>query len=247
MKLLSHLRTNWFKYGFETIAVVVGILAAFALDNWNEDRKQEILEIQYLNGLKADLASDTVYYARRIADSEQVIQDNNQHIRLMYQIQESLEEVKNLLSLANWNSEQLTTQNSSYIDLTNSGSLGMISNPVLRDLIINYYSENDRASAHIIEFNEVSSRTLLQVGFVIQNYNKFNHLFDDLYADETRYVEGEWAFINDPTSDKFRTLENAIMVYRLKHTEFLNHFITLKKLAVQLIEGIQIELYSREN
>lgn len=246
MKLLRHLRTEWFKYGFETIAVVVGILAAFALDNWNEGRKEEILEIQYLNGLKADLTSDTVYYTRRIADSEKAIQDNKRHIRLMYQKQESLEEVKNLISLANWNSEQLTTQNSTYIDLTNSGSLGMISNPVLRDLIINYYRENERASAHIIEFNEVSSRTLLQVNFVIQNYNKFQRIVDDLYADETRYFEGEWAFINDPVSDKFRTLENALTVYFFKHTEFLDYFITLKKLSVQLIEGIQKELDSRE-
>ena len=246
MKLLKHLRTDWFKYGFETIAVVVGILAAFALDNWNEDRKQEILEVQYLNGLKADLTSDTAYYIRRIAVSEQAIQDSNNHIRLMYQKQESLEEVKNLISLAIWDSEQLTTQNSTYIDLTNSGSLGMITNPVLRDLIINYYSENERASAHIIEFNEVSSRTLLQVNFVIQNYNKLHRLLDDLYADETRYVEGEWAFINDPTSDKFRTLENAVSIYRLKYAAFLDHFITLKKLSAQLIEDIQKELDSRK-
>lgn len=246
MKLLKHLRTDWFKYGFETIAVVIGILAAFALDNWNEVRKQEILEIQYLNGLKADLTSDTVYYSRRIAVSEQAIQANNNHIRLMYQKQESVEEVKNLISLASWNSEQLTTQNSTYIDLTNSGSLGMISNPVLRDLIINYYRENERANAHILEFNEVSSRTLLQVNFVINNYNKFNLHFNDLYADEAMFFEGEWAFINDPTSDKFRTLENALSIYRLKQSEFLNHFNTLKEMSVQLIEDIQKELDSRK-
>ena len=245
MKIIDHFKSDWFRYGFETIAVVVGILVAFALDNWNEGRKQEILEIQYLNGLKADLTSDTVYYSRRIADSEQAIEDSNNHIRLMYQEQVSLEEVKNLISLASWNSEQLTTQNSTYIDLTNSGSLGMISNPVLRDLIINYYRENERVSAHIMEFNEVSSRTLLQVNFVIQNYNKFHRLLDDLYADETRYFEGEWAFINDPTSDKFRTLENAISIYRLKYTAFLDHFITLKLLSAQLIEEIQKELDSR--
>ena len=245
MKILKHLRADWFKYGFETMAVVVGILVAFALDNWNEDRKQNVLEIQYLKGLKADLASDTAYYNRRIEDSERAIQDNNNHIRLMYQKQESLEEVKNLFSLAGWNSEQLTTQNSTYIDLTNSGSLGIISNPVLRDLIINYYRENERATAHVSEFNEVSSRTLIQIGNVIRNYNKFVHLFDDLYADETWYFEGEWAFINDPTSDKFKTLEYALGTYRLKHTAFLDHFNTLKKFSIQLIEEIQKELDSR--
>jgi len=158
MKLLRHLRTDWFKNGFETIAVVVGILATFALDNWYEDRKQE-----------------------------------------------SIEEVKNLFSLSSWNSEQLTTQNSTYIDLTNSGSLGMISDPVLRDLMINYYRENERASAHIVEFNEVSSPTLLQVNFVIQNYNKFQRMADNLYADETRYFEGEWHLGHEKEDSPHRT------------------------------------------
>lgn len=35
MRVFKHLRTDWFRYGFETLAVVVGILAAFALENWN--------------------------------------------------------------------------------------------------------------------------------------------------------------------------------------------------------------------
>lgn len=35
------MKTDWFRYGFETIAVVVGILVAFALDNWNEERLEK--------------------------------------------------------------------------------------------------------------------------------------------------------------------------------------------------------------
>ena len=43
MKIFKYLRSEWFRYGFETLAVVIGILAAFALENWNEER-------QILNG-----------------------------------------------------------------------------------------------------------------------------------------------------------------------------------------------------
>jgi len=245
MKIINHLKSDWFRYGFETIAVVVGILVAFALDNWNEGRKQEILEIQYLDGLKADLANDTAYYNHRIGDSESVIKDNSNHIHTMYQNQLSLEEVKKLISLANWNSEHLTTQNSTYIELTNSGSLSIISKQVLRELLIDYYRENERAATHIMEFNEVSSRTLVEVGNVIRNYAKFMHFNEDLYGDENKFFEGEWEFINDPTSEKFQTLEYALATYRLKHTEFLDHFETLKELSAQLIEEIQKELDSR--
>jgi len=245
MRVFNHLKSDWFRYGFETIAVVVGILVAFALDNWNEGRKQEILEIQYLNGLKADVANDTAYYNRRISDSEGVIEDNSNHILQMYQNQLSLEEVKNLLSSANWNSEHLTTQNSTYIDLTNSGSLSIIRNQVLKELFIDYYRENERAAAHIIEFNEVSSRSLVEVGNVIRNYGKFFHFNEDLYGDENKFFDGEWEFINHPTSHKFQILEYALGTYRLKHREFLDHFRALKSLSAQLIEEIQKELDSR--
>jgi hypothetical protein len=245
MKILDHFKSDWFRYGFETIAVVVGILVAFGLDNWNEGRKQNVLEIQYLKGLKADLASDTAYYNRRIADSKRVNQDNSTHIQKMYQYQLSHEEVKDLLSLGNWNSEHLTTQNSTYLELTNSGSLSMISNQVLKEMVIDYYRENEIAATHIMEFNEVSSRTLIEVGNVIRNYGKFMHFNDDLYDDENKFYDGEWAFINDPTSDKFQTLEYALATYRLKHNYFLDHFQTLKSLSAHLIEEIQKELDSR--
>ena len=246
MKIFAHLRSEWFHYGFETLAVIVGILVAFALDNWNESRKEEALEIRYLNGLKADLASDTAYYKRRIADSEGVIRDNSYHIQKMYQDQRSLEEARDLLSMVNWNSEQLTTQNSTYIDLTNSGSLNLIGNQALKEQVINYYRETASAAAHIIEFNEVSSRTLLDVNKVIRNYNKLIYVFDELYGDTKVFYEGEWAFINEPTSEKFQTLENALEIYSIKHKEFLGHFRTLKELSTRLIQEIENELETRK-
>ena len=36
MRIFKHLKPEWFRYGFETLAVIVGILAAFAFDNWND-------------------------------------------------------------------------------------------------------------------------------------------------------------------------------------------------------------------
>jgi len=32
MRIFRHLRSEWFRYGFETLAVIIGILAAFALE-----------------------------------------------------------------------------------------------------------------------------------------------------------------------------------------------------------------------
>jgi len=53
-KIIYHFKDNWISYGFETFVVVAGILVAFALNNWNEDRKLRTLEHEYLTSLLND-------------------------------------------------------------------------------------------------------------------------------------------------------------------------------------------------
>ena len=60
MKLFKHLKSEWFRYGFEALAVVVGILAAFALENWRDIKKQENQNQANKQVLAADLAQDTL-------------------------------------------------------------------------------------------------------------------------------------------------------------------------------------------
>ena len=54
-KILNHIRKNWIRHGFETLVVTVGILGAFTLNNWNEDRKSGKVELKILEELYAVL------------------------------------------------------------------------------------------------------------------------------------------------------------------------------------------------
>jgi len=50
---------KYFKYAIgEIILVVVGILIALSINNWNEAQKEEALELDYLTGIKTDLESN---------------------------------------------------------------------------------------------------------------------------------------------------------------------------------------------
>ena len=60
MKIIKHLKSDWFRYGFETVAVVIGILVAFALDNWNEERKLNKLENSTLYALNDEFESNNI-------------------------------------------------------------------------------------------------------------------------------------------------------------------------------------------
>jgi hypothetical protein len=58
--LITHLKAEWYKYLLEIIVITVGILGAFILNSWNEQRKQQAIELEILEGCKAELETDLV-------------------------------------------------------------------------------------------------------------------------------------------------------------------------------------------
>jgi len=245
-KALKHLKKNWIKYGFETFVVIVGILIAFALSNWNENRLQRNLEIKYLNRFVKDLKADSTYYTQRITNSENEIRNNRNIIIEMYKDQNNLEEVKELFNKMGWETKQLTTQNVTYIEMTNAGHLDIISNQELKEAIIKYYMKNEEASKHVSEFNEVSTRVLINQGN-LANDMKFYNYHDDVYSGTNFILDEDWEFFNDPASVKFKALEQALGIYKAKNQEFIEqHFKPLKELASQLIQKVQKELDLRD-
>ena len=243
-KALKHLKKNWIKYAFETLVVIIGILLALALNNWNENRLQNIKETQYLHRIVKDLQVDTIYYNNRISSSKNVITSHIKFIRKIHETQQNFEEVKFLFDMLDWNSELLTTQNTTYIELTSSGNLDILKNQNLKENVIKYYRKNEEATKHIAEFNEVSTRLLINHS-IKTNGMKFYSFNDDIFKSLDAVNEKDWEFINEPHSEKFELTQNTAALYKFKHQLFLNHFETLKAMASQLIEDIEQELENR--
>jgi len=57
-KILETLKLKWAEYLLETIVIVIGILGAFALNNWNEDRNDRKKEYILLQQMKADFETN---------------------------------------------------------------------------------------------------------------------------------------------------------------------------------------------
>jgi len=58
MNIIKHIKSDWFRYGFETLAVIVGILAAFALESWHEETKTKKTERGLLMELRTNLQTN---------------------------------------------------------------------------------------------------------------------------------------------------------------------------------------------
>ena len=243
-KIISHLQKNYLSYIFQTFFVGFGILGALALDNWNQEKKENSLEIQFLERLKIDLEIDIKYYTRRKNDSENVISSLKNYVQEAYKTQESIKDVKNLFLNLKWNSEHLTSQNITYIELVSTGQLNIIKNEILKKNLIEYYRENERKSVHIKEYNEHSADHLPQMDF-ISNYGKFWDANSSIYNRPDMFLKDEWNWINDPTSDEFRAIESTVLVYSVKHRTFLRYFNELEISAKNLFEILEMELNTR--
>jgi hypothetical protein len=57
-KILETLKLKWAEYLLETIVIVIGILGAFALNNWNVDRNDRKKEYVLLQQMKADFETN---------------------------------------------------------------------------------------------------------------------------------------------------------------------------------------------
>jgi len=227
----------------EIVLVVIGILIALQINNWNKNKKQEILEIQFLISIKKDLISDTIYFNRRIRESKILINNHYQYIHIAYEEQKNIKEFQELINHIIWNSEHFSYQNSTFLELLNSGQLGIFKNNKLKEDIISLYKDYDIAENHIREYNEFTAAQLTKVEVTfVKNWGPFSYIFDEPYM----FNEIDWNYINDPGAEKFKLLENTVALYSHKHKYFLDYFIEFQGKAKLIIKDIETELGSRK-
>jgi hypothetical protein len=122
----------------EIILVVIGILIALQINNWNEDRLTSEFELQMLTSLKEGLTTDLAdidfnikYTTRGIAKTDTIIK----YLRT--------EQPRDLDTIARWFSDAMTPTRFQYstsaFETLKSKGITLISNDVLRKKIIDVY------------------------------------------------------------------------------------------------------------
>ena len=66
-RILETLKKKWPEFLLEILVIVIGILGAYALNNWNEDRKDKIIETKALNDLLREFKANQISFDSHIA------------------------------------------------------------------------------------------------------------------------------------------------------------------------------------
>jgi len=157
----------------EIVLVVIGILLALQVNNWNESQKQKILEIQYLERLVTDLVNDINYYDIRIAFAVEAGENFNSFIHEIYESQKNIKDVKKLFGYLAMNTDHLISDNATYRELYSTGNLNIFKNQEIKKSITNHYRLNEEIAENIKEFNNFSTEYLFEATQVVKNFFKF--------------------------------------------------------------------------
>jgi hypothetical protein len=145
--LLSQGKTGrYFKYAIgEIILVVIGILIALQINNWNEERKVASIQLKYLKLLKSEVESNIKYLDLELGYIENLLNAQKEVFRLIDSPKDTLSEmhVSKVFFTAFSTIISLNHTNNAFTEIKSSGELKNIENDSLRTMLINLDSFMD--------------------------------------------------------------------------------------------------------
>jgi len=168
--LLSKGKTGrYFKYAFgEIVLVVIGILIALSINNWNENRKNKLTESEYYCKLLADFELDRQNIAVLYEESEHKIEISK---RLLLELNNRNKDKSYLLNyyLQGLRTNAFVPSKVAMTDIVSSGKLNLLTNDSLKNELLRYYGELDKL-LYQLEINQ--SKSLERV-FLYDDHLKF--------------------------------------------------------------------------
>lgn len=211
--LISEGKTsNYLKYAIgEIILVMIGILLALQINNWNENSKKNTLKVKYLLSLVEDLKQDTTLIASQYRFYKGDTTTLNAQIRRIKKNKTSIDTVKKIARHEFSTDVQIITtfSNKTYQTLINTGNIDLVEPWLVEEL-----SKLDQLQKLVIDIYSLSMRSYSQIlGIYNQNYPFFDDalagdVLDDIWkkADKHHFLSN----YNEMVSSKQTTANNII-------------------------------------
>jgi hypothetical protein len=180
---------KYFKYAIgEIILVVIGILIALSINNWNEESKNNAKSVNYINRLIADISKDTTTINTQIKQGVEDEKIYKGYFEFLKQGNINPEHLKDSIDELPQSWEMLDFTQTTYNELISSGNFDVI-NEKKRIALIEYYelSEsfkdmiNDKKILVVKE--DINAKKYLDAQTFIPTsfYKSINHVPGDAY------------------------------------------------------------------
>lgn len=213
----------------EIVLVVIGILIALSLNNWNESRKEQAQELNYLTGIKTDLEGD-------LAGIESAVHRYRSKLSRIYFLDSSFNLPNNFTPIKN-TIDSIEVGNmvnrgagfrltmGSYKVLTSNSSAGLIKNESLLQSIQDLYETRKAILTSV--YDDIKRR---------EDY------IGQKYAVDKKYSSSKAFFIDNPNKKEvLADFDYYYMQLRL----YFNVLTNTKRLMEKVIKDINKELNAR--
>ena len=200
---------RYFIYAFgEIVLIVVGILIALQISEWNQSLTNERLEQAFLQRIEKDLKADLIEFGKerqRIRDGMAALEEAVQLIH-RENVGTDLYKFNVLFDMAGIN--PLKPQTATYRELESTGQLNLIQDDKLRAALQDHYAEYEGIEKDFESIadwmNNVSSQ--FEAESAIMKYtNETKSLFPSKVLSDQ-----DWAFFNDPSHPHFVKMEATV-------------------------------------
>ena len=206
-KIIETLKRKWTEYLLDIIVIIIGILGAFALNSWNEDRIANISQKESLKKLTFDLESDIIRF--QSLDSLYLVWG----IQAKHILEEVLDSSKDLLQVNEYtvgrlSMNYLTIKMTTYEEMVNTGL---------------FYKLNDLEFKSISEYYEFANYEIKKVN--LDNQDFYNWIMETGGIDYLNTISRiglqrnleniDWTWLKDPNSLKYKTFEARIAFHQL--------------------------------
>ncbi len=232
---------KYLKYAVgEIILVVIGILLALQINNFNEQKKQKVKEIELLSNLNRTIETDLksiIYFKSELNESQKSISIILEHLINDLPYSDSLK-----FHFASISHVPQIKLNSSVFESLKSESLTLISNRALRQDLIMFYgdivtTQQERNSEHRHLIYESFTNLLITRFDEFWKSNAFDLMEDPEFEDYT--------FQNEPLQGEMTPIDYEALK---NDQEFLFYLKSLKNVNFWLLEfqNFSVETSIRE-
>ena len=221
----------------EILLVVIGILIALQINNWNENRKQSELKTVYISRLVSDIQQDTLniqIIKKQTEEAQKIIKNTIHILNTESDLSKTMQVLENYFEKG-WDIRTFIANDNTYTDLLQTGNMSILKENIKVEDIIKYY-----ASAKISREADLGNENwAVSIDITLTEKTsalEFDPVTQELFVDKDKQVS-----IKNMIAHK-ELLERSAAAHYWYNNSSLRRLATIENEAQKLLHTLNSEL-----